>query len=98
MKDSLVLDMITQQLMLFQQLLKKIRQACGSRNFACGVCLDLQDAFDAVNHIILLKKLEYYGIRGITSWIQSNLSDRVQFTTVNKCHSKKYSSMESHKD
>ena len=69
---------------------EKIRQACDSGNFACGVFLDLQKAFDTVNHDILLKKLEHYGIRGITnSCFQSYLNDRIQFTTVNKCQSSK---------
>ena len=69
---------------------EKIRQACDSGNVACGVFLDLQKAFDTVNHDILLKKLEYYGIRGITnSWFQSYLNDRMPFTTVNKCQSSK---------
>ena len=45
---------------------EKIRQACDSRNFACGVFLDLQKPFDTFNHDIPLKKIEYYGIRGIT--------------------------------
>ena len=43
---------------------EKIRQACDSGNFACGVFLDLQKAFDTVNHNILLKKLEYYMNKG----------------------------------
>ena len=46
--------------------------------------------FDTVNDDILLKNLEYYGIRGITnSWFQSYLNDRMQFITVNKCQSSK---------
>ena len=67
---------------------KKIRQTCDSGNFACGVFLDLQKAFDTANHNILLKKLELYGIRGIiNSWFQSYLNNRMQFTTVNKYQS-----------
>ena len=44
-----------------------IRNALDNGNFACGVFIDLQKAFDTVSHDILLSKLNHYSIRGVTS-------------------------------
>ena len=60
-----------------------IRNALDNGNFAGGVT-DLQKAFDAVNHNILLSKLNHYGIGGVAfDWFQSYLSDRIQYVTIN---------------
>ena len=46
---------------------------------ACAIFLDFVKAFDTVNHKILLKKIEYIGIRDIQlQWFDSNLSNRQQ--------------------
>ena len=50
-----------------------------------GFCifLDFAKAFDTVNHEILIKKLEHYGIRGLAlQWFKSYLSDRRQCTSI----------------
>ena len=45
--------------------------------------LDLRKAFDTVDHKILLKKLDYYGIKdNDLSWFESYLSNRNQYCSI----------------
>ena len=56
-----------------------IRSALDNDKLACGIFVDLQKSFDTVDHKILLKKLEHYGIRGIGNlWFKSYLKNRLQ--------------------
>ena len=60
-----------------------IRQAIDNKNFACGIFVDLQKAFDTVNHDILIAKLDHYGIRGTANdWFESYLKNRTQFVSI----------------
>ena len=50
---------------------------------AAGVFVDFQKAFDTVNHKILIKKIEHYGIRGtLNKWFESYLKHRKQHVSV----------------
>ena len=62
----------------------KIRHEIDKGNYACGNFVDVQKAFDTVDHHILLKNQECYGVRGISNkWFASYLSNRKQFVSVN---------------
>ena len=58
----------------------KISSAIDRKEHSVGIFLDLSKAFDTVNHNILLDKLSYYGIRGLSlDLVKSYLSDRIQY-------------------
>ena len=64
-------------------LLELIDQICDSFNekyYFLRILIDLSKAFDTVDHSILLKKLEHYGIKVRNlSWFQSYPSNRKQY-------------------
>ena len=52
------------------EITESIRKALDDNKYACGIFIDLEKAFDTVNHLtvnhsILVDKLNHYGIR---SW------------------------------
>ena len=66
------------------EITEKIQESIDSSKFGCGIFIDLKKAFDTVNHNILLRKLEHYGIRGsMLKWFESYLTDRKQYVFYN---------------
>ena len=61
----------------------KVIDAYENKEIPCCIFLDFAKAFDTVNHSILLNKLNYYGIRGVShKWLESYLSNRKQCVQV----------------
>ena len=61
-----------------------IKSLIDTGNYVGGVLIDLQKAFDTVNHDILYEKLAYYGFRGNCQLlIKSFLSNRQQYVSIN---------------
>ena len=62
---------------------ENIKQALDNGYIVCGIFVDLQKAFDTVDHQILLSKLDYYVIRGISNnWFKSYLFNRKQCVSI----------------
>ena len=64
-------------------MVEKITNAIDNKKYTIGVFVDLKKAFDTIDHRILLKKLEFYGIRGLPlNWLSSYLTNRKQYVDI----------------
>ena len=58
------------------------------KKIACCILLEFAKAFDTVNHNILIRKLENFGIRGIPlEWFKLYLNECKQFVKINEVKS-----------
>ena len=70
------------------ELIDGITKAIDQGKYTIGIFLDLSKAFDTINHKILIKKLEHYGVRGISmKWFENYLSGRKQVVKFNQINS-----------
>ena len=65
------------------QLTRDITSSFEKEEYTLGGFIDLSKAFDTVDHQILIKKLQYYGIDGTAlEWFKSYLSNRKQYIST----------------
>ena len=75
--------------MALLKIVDDLTRAVDDRQITVGIFVDLAKAFDTVDHNILMKKLEFYGIRGVAyKWFCSYLTGRKQYVSLNKVISK----------
>ena len=69
-------------------LVERVAKTLDTGKIVVGVYLDIQKAFHAIDHPILLRKLYSLGIRGnLYTWIKSYLTNRSQFVMYNNSKS-----------
>uniref|UniRef100_A0A673A262 Reverse transcriptase domain-containing protein n=1 Tax=Sphaeramia orbicularis TaxID=375764 RepID=A0A673A262_9TELE len=67
---------------------ENIATAVDQKQHTVGVFIDLRKAFDTIDHSILLRKCEMYGIRGVTqNWLKSYLQNRSQYVSIGNTNS-----------
>lgn len=70
------------------ELVDRIAKDIDAKKTPFSIFLDLSKAFDTLDHGILIEKLKYYGINGITlEWFKSYLTNRSQKLKFNDVYS-----------
>ena len=57
----------------------KLPESLDTNNYCAGICIDLSKAFATIDHFILLRKIDHYGIRvHARDWFDSYWHNRYQ--------------------
>ena len=65
------------------ELTESISNSIDSKQHCAGVFIDLKEAFETVNHKLLVAKLSFYGVRGVANaWLENYLMNRKQYVVV----------------
>ena len=65
------------------KLANQVYESFERNKYILGVFIDLSTAFDTVNHSVLIKKLQMYGVRGVNlAWFRSYLANRKQYISL----------------
>jgi retron-type reverse transcriptase len=66
------------------EFLNNVITALDNKEHALALFIDVAKAFDSIDHHILFRKLETYGLRGVVlDWFRDYLSNRFQFIETN---------------
>ena len=70
-------------------MINDITEELDNKLFCIGIFINLSKAFDMVDHKLLIRKLNHYGIRGTAlPWLIDYLHNRKQYVCINKINSK----------
>ena len=68
---------------IITQLADQIHESFENGNYTLGVFIDLSKAFETIDHSMLLKKIENYGIKETNlAWFRSYLINRKQYIQI----------------
>ena len=69
--------------MALLNIIDQISHEMDNKNVSIGIFLDLSKAFDTIDHGIVMRKLEIYGIRGNTlRWLSRYRSNQNQCVSI----------------
>ena len=69
-------------------LIEKLTNYLDNKRITVGIFIDLKKAFDTIDHELLLRKLERYGVRGIEhNWLKSYMNNRKQYVSFDNVNS-----------